>query len=96
MEDKITQVLLKKYFGITQEALEKIKILPPERTHLRKSAEDFMDMAKRYSQDARHFEKKGDLVRAYGALNYAHAWLDAGARMGLFDVDHDDRLFTVD
>jgi len=29
-------------------------------------------------------------------LNYAHGWLDAGARLGIFDVKGDSRLFTVD
>ena len=47
-------------------------------------------MARSYSEDARHFREKQDFVRAYGAINYAHAWLDAGARMGLFDTGNDD------
>jgi hypothetical protein len=54
------------------------------------------DMAQRYFSDAKHFEQKGDIVTAFAALNYAHGWLDAGARLGFFDVDHDDTLFTVD
>jgi uncharacterized protein len=53
-------------------------------------------MASRYYEDAKFFEKKGDIVTAFAALNYAHGWLDAGARLGLFDVGHDSRLFTVD
>jgi len=53
-------------------------------------------MAKRYYSDAKHFRDKGDYVTAFAALNYAHGWLDAGARIGLFDVDHDSELFTVD
>jgi len=40
--------------------------------------------------------KKGDVVNAFACLNYAHGWLDAGARLGLFDVDGDNVLFTVD
>ena len=39
--------------------------------------------------------EKGNYVLAFGALNYAHGWLDAGARLGLFDVDEDDQLFTL-
>jgi hypothetical protein len=35
-------------------------------------------------------------VTAFAALNYAHGWLDAGARLGLFDVGKDNVLFTVD
>ena len=57
--------------------------------------EDFLDMIERYIKDAEHFEKKGEIVDAFAALNYAHGWLDAGARLGLFDV-HDSKLFTVD
>ena len=30
------------------------------------------------------------------ALNYAHGWLDAGARLGLFDVGKDNGLVSVD
>lgn len=92
----ITQEKLEKYFKITKDALDKAKHSIPERTHLRKAAEDFLDMAKRYVKDAEYFEKKNDLVTAFAALNYAHGWLDAGARLGLFDVGHDSNLFTVD
>ncbi|MBU0615856.1 MAG: DUF357 domain-containing protein, partial [Nanoarchaeota archaeon] len=65
------------------------------RTSLTSEREDFLDMVSRYVSDAEHFYNKGDLVNAFAALNYAHGWLDAGARIGLFDV-HDSRLFTVD
>ena len=52
-------------------------------------------MAQRYFSDAKHFKEKGDLVTAFAAVNYAHAWLDAGARLGVFDV-HDAELFAAD
>ena len=92
--DKITSDKLEKYFSITKEALEKA-IESGNRTKLDSEREDFLDMIKRYVSDAEHFDKKGDLVNAFAALNYAHGWLDAGARLGMFDV-HDSRLFTVD
>ena len=53
-------------------------------------------MVENYLSDAKYFEKKQDYVNAFAAINYAHGWLDAGARLGLFDVDHDNVLFTVD
>jgi hypothetical protein len=34
-------------------------------------------------------------VNAFGAVCYSHAFLDIGARIGLFDVD-DNQLFMVD
>ena len=94
--NEISNQKLEKYFKVTKKALDKAKISVPKRTHLHKAAADFLDMAKRYYDDARHFQKKGDLVTAFAALNYAHGWLDAGARLGLFDVGHDSKLFTVD
>ncbi len=93
---EITDQKLDKYFLVTQEAIAKVKIAAPEKTPLFSTAEDFLNMAKNYFSDAQHFRDKDDYVLAFGALNYAHGWLDAGARMGLFDVGHDNRLFTVD
>ena len=93
---EITDERLDKEFKVTGDALKKIKISAPKQTHLHKMAEDFLDMATRYYEDAKHFRKKEDYVRAFGAIYYAHGWLDAGARLGLFDVGHDSKLFTVD
>jgi hypothetical protein len=93
MDDKISEAKLRKYFAITEEALKAVKgKFDPAR---KKEAEDFYDMASRYLSDAKHFSSKGDYVNAFAAVNYAHGWLDAGARIGLFAV-HDNRLFTVD
>jgi hypothetical protein len=92
----ITDEKLNKYFEITGKALEKVKIAEEKGIAWQKSAEDFLDMAKRYYSDAEHFKEKGDIVNAFACLNYAHGWLDAGARLGFFDVEHDNKLFTVD
>jgi len=91
---EITEEKLKKYFAITEEALEKARN-SEQKINIEGAREDFIDMVERYIADARHFMKKGDWVNAFAALNYAHGWLDAGARIGIFDV-HDSRLFTVD
>ncbi len=94
--DKITDVKLDKYFDITGRALKKVKINNEAKINVKEAAEDFLDMASRYLLDAKHFRDKKDYVNAFACLNYAHGWLDAGARIGLFDVDHDSELFTVD
>lgn len=89
----ITAEKLDKYFSVTQQALEKARnALNKER---QKEALEVLDMAQRYYDDAHFFLKKKDGVTAFAALNYAHGWLDAGARLGLFLVN-DSRLFTVD
>jgi len=92
----ITQEKLKKYFDVTGKALKKVKIAKEKKINWKEKAEDFLDMAQRYYDDAKYFEEKKDIVNAFAALNYAHGWLDAGARLGLFEVDHDNNLFTVD
>ena len=83
---------LQKYFELTSKAFKKIKIVEKHR----KEAEDFLDLAQRYFDDAKYFEKKGDIVNAFGAVVYAHTFLDAGARLGFFDVGKDNELFMVD
>jgi len=91
---EITEEKLKKYFSITEEAINMVKEkgIDEER---KEEAEDFLDMATRYFSDAQHFFDNDDYVNAFAALNYAHGWLDAGARIRLFKV-RDSRLFTVD
>lgn len=93
---ELTKQKLEKYFDVTGRALKKVKIASEKEIEWKKSAEDFLDMAQRYYSDAKHYYEKGDYVTAFAALNYAHGWLDAGARLGLFDVGHDSELFVVD
>ncbi len=89
----ICDARLEMYFKITGEALEKAKKALNKKEIER--AEDFLDMAQRYYDDASYFKKDGNYVNAFACLNYAHGWLDAGARAGFFKVK-DSRLFTVD
>ncbi len=96
MVSAITQDKLSKYFDVTGKALKKVKIAKEKNINWQASAEDFLDMAQRYYSDAQHFAEKGEIVTAFAAINYAHGWLDAGARLGLFDVEKDNTLFTVD
>lgn len=93
---EITDEKLAKYFDVSIRAYNKVKISAPKDTHLYKVAQDYLMMAKTYIDDANHFKQSGDIVNSFAALNYAHGWLDAGARLGVFDVDHDSVLFTVD
>lgn len=87
--------LVQKDLEVTRKAIEKIKIVAPEKSYARKMAEDFFNMAESYYKDARHFLEKGDIVKSYGCVYYAHGWLDAGARLGIFDTGGDNRLFTL-
>ncbi|MGV8162355.1 MAG: DUF357 domain-containing protein [Candidatus Nanoarchaeia archaeon] len=94
LNDKVTKEKLEHYFKITGEAL-KMASKAPKMQGKEHEALDFLDMASRYYEDAKYFKEKNDYVLAFAALNYAHGWLDAGARIKLFKVT-DSRLFTVD
>lgn len=94
INNTITKELLDKYFSLTGEALQKVKDSEKDVERINE-AMDFLDLAQRYYADAHHFFTNGEWVLAYGALYYAHAMLDAGARLGLFKVA-DSRLFIVD
>ena len=90
---EITKEKIEKYFSITGEAYEMAKgKVNPE---FKEVGLDFLDMISRYISDAKHFFSKDDYVNAFAALNYAHGWLDAGARARIFLVN-DSRLYTVD
>lgn len=83
-----------RYIAISKEARAKAtqKDLDDQQE---KNLESMMRMFDDYLSDAEHFLSEGDLVRAFGAVNYAHAWIDSAVRIGLMDGHGDDRLFTL-
>ena len=92
MENEISREKLDRYFDLTERGLVEVRknIIEGKEGE----AKEIIDMVENYVSDARHFEGKGDWVNAFAALAYAHGWLDAGVRLGIFDVD-DSELFTV-
>lgn len=95
MTKTLSRTKVLKYLDTTERALKKVSIIAPKRSYAQRIAEDFFNMAQSYHKDARHFFDRDDYVNAFACVNYAHGWLDAGARLGLFDVSEDDRLFTL-
>lgn len=92
--EKIEAKKVESYIKITEEALAKAKVTP-ENLDLDNAREAFLKMIENYIADAKHFATDGKMIDAFAAINYAHGWLDAGAQIGLWDVD-DSRLFTRD
>ena len=92
MEDKISREKLEKYKTLTTNALRLVKESISQGKQ--QPAKEIIDMVSNYLSDAKYFEESSDFVNAFAALNYAHGWLDAGVRLGIFDVS-DDKLFTV-
>ena len=46
-----------------------------------------LEMAESYLEDGDHFLDEDDEVNALASYSYGHGWLDAGARLGLYDVE---------
>ncbi len=92
IDDKITSEKIKKYRSITEKALAIVKKSISKNKE--KEAKEIIEMVSCYLSDSEHFEKKGDLVNAFGAIYYAHGWLDCGARLKIFEVT-DTTLFTI-
>lgn len=84
-----------RYESLLAAALDAAEPVPPADTPLREVADEFAEMAAAYLDDGRHFRAEDDLVNALAAFSYGHAWLDAGARAGLFAVPDEGHLFTV-
>jgi hypothetical protein len=84
-----------RYERLLAAALEESTVAPPESTPMADAAGDCAEMARSYLEDGRHFRAENDPVNALAAFAYGHAWLDAGARIGLFAVPEDGHLFTV-
>jgi hypothetical protein len=91
----ISDEKMAKYLDITTRARKKVKISPPVRSFDRKLALDFLERSESYFKTAVDYRRENDYLRAFAAVNYSHAWLDGAARVGLFDVDGDDVLFTL-
>lgn len=98
MDKKINLVCkarLDKYRGITEKALkiaEKSIAKGKE-----KDAKEIIKMVSCYLSDAKYFEKQGNYVNAFACLNYAHGWLDAGARLKIFNIKNskeEHRIFS--
>lgn len=84
-----------RYERLLAEALEAAEIAPQEGTPLYEAALEYEEMARSYLEDGRHFRDEDDLVNALASFSYGHGWMDAGARMGIFDVPTEGHLFTV-
>ncbi len=100
MKDDIDNIIsdekINNYLSRTEEAISLIKNgFPPKRSLLYDVAEDFLCMIECYFNDAKTFIEKGDYVNAFASLNYAYGWIDAGARLGIFNVGDDDIRFTL-
>jgi len=92
--EQLTKEKVLKYIKLTEKAISKVKFKKNLDPYLQKTAEEFLEMAKSYYIDSKYFLEKYQLVNAFGAINYAHGWLDAGSKLGVFNVK-DSKLFVL-
>ena len=83
-----------RYGRLLAEALAAAEPVAPPGTPLADAAGACEEMACSYLEDGRHFRANDDPVNALAAFAYGHGWLDAGARMGLFE-GVDSELFAT-
>ena len=93
--DESIEAKLKKYRELTLKALEKVELKSPKGSKENEMGKKLLEMAESYYSDAQFFEQEGKLLTALAAYSYAHAWIDAGVRLGLLDGKGDSRLFTL-
>ncbi len=86
---------VERYETLLADALEAADLVPGPETPLGTAANEFREMAESYLEDGRHFRAEDDPVNALAAFSYGHAWLDAGARLGVFSVPTEGHLFTI-
>lgn len=94
-DDVVTEEKIEHYLDLTKRARQKATVIPGLGENDMSRIKIMLRMADDYYSDAKYFKNQGDYVRAFGAINYAHAWIDAGVKIGLLDGHGDDVLFTL-
>lgn len=94
-DDIVTEEKIEHYLDLTSRARQKATLIPGLGEDDLSRIKIMLRMADDYYSDAKYFKDQGDYVRAFGAINYAHAWIDAGVKIGLLDGHGDDVLFTL-
>ncbi len=84
---------------ITKHTLVMSKVFKNVRLLLKeKKFEDLYQLALSYFQDSKHFYNKGLLVQSFEALIISWAYIDAGLKLDVFEIE-DAKLrdyFTID
>jgi hypothetical protein len=92
LNNKITLEKIDKYYNLSSKALSLAKKSITKGKEL--FAHEITLMVESYLSDSVYFKKNKDYVNSFGCLNYAHGWLDCGARLKIFNVKNNN-LFAV-
>ncbi|RLG38495.1 MAG: DUF357 domain-containing protein [Candidatus Alkanophagales archaeon] len=67
------------------------KLLSTLSSEPRAELKRIVELATRYYEDARFYLERGDVLTAFGCINYAHGLLDAvRIELGLWDVEDEE------
>ncbi len=91
-KDKITKAKIEKYQTLTAKALKIAKKAINKKRSI--EAHEIIMMVEAYLSDSKYFQKQQDYINSFAAINYAHGWIDTGARLKIFNVT-DNKLFTI-
>ena len=76
---------------IMDQVFENVKVIK-----ISKSAEELMDSARRYYEDAKYFASKGDYTSSLEAFAISWAYIDSGLKVGVFSVPAEMSIyFTI-
>ncbi len=67
---------------ITGEAMEKLRQVEKGQV-----SGTFLQFARDYIADAKHYAEQGDYATALEAIAYAHGFIDAGVLAGYFEIE---------
>ena len=77
--------------------MENLRTRPGLDAGQKKHAEEFLEMIASYYHDGVHFFQKEEFLESFECFVYAWGWLDAGARMGFFQIPPDlKKHFKID
>ncbi len=92
MNNIITKTKIEIYHQISLKALEISKKSVVEGKN--NEAQSIFIIVECYLKDSVYFKNKKDYINSFACLNYAHGWLDCGARLKIYKVN-DNNLFSV-
>jgi hypothetical protein len=84
-----------RYRSLLRCALDSIGIAPEPGSSLHPATESILRVARVWFDQGILLEDSGRMAGALGAYSYGFAWLDAGARFGLFRITKNRELFTI-
>ncbi len=74
-----------RYCKMLGRALTDLKVTP-KGEEMKDVLDEFLTMAESYYRDGIYFREQEDPVNALISFTYAHGWVDAGVRLGIFEV----------